>query len=171
VNRRELRGPRLPEQPIFQGNRIKVQYVRTCQPTSAARLLPTSKRRFQATRKRTRSAGLSRFLLSRLTGLERFWPALKIEQRGKKTGYPEVVVRRATRRIYSDVCPSRAGSQTRRKSDYLNVTGKRSNRAWRKSRSCWRPHADGASISRVVTFGRRRLASLKTTLAKPVGRV
>ena len=25
--------PRLPEQPIFQGNRIKVQYVRTCQPT------------------------------------------------------------------------------------------------------------------------------------------
>jgi hypothetical protein len=47
----------LPEQPIFQGNRIKVQYVRTCQPTSAARLLPTSKRRFQATRKRTRSAG------------------------------------------------------------------------------------------------------------------
>jgi hypothetical protein len=25
--------PRLPEQPIFQNNRIKVQYVRTCQPT------------------------------------------------------------------------------------------------------------------------------------------
>jgi hypothetical protein len=25
--------PRLPEQSIFQGNRIKVQYVRTCQPT------------------------------------------------------------------------------------------------------------------------------------------
>ena len=25
--------PRLPEQPIFQGNQIKVQYVRTCQPT------------------------------------------------------------------------------------------------------------------------------------------
>jgi len=35
---------------------------------SAGRLLPMSKRRFQATRKRTRSAGLSRFLLSRLTG-------------------------------------------------------------------------------------------------------
>jgi hypothetical protein len=25
--------PRLPEQPIFQGDRIKVQYVRSCQPT------------------------------------------------------------------------------------------------------------------------------------------
>jgi hypothetical protein len=25
--------PRLPEQPIFQGNRIKAQYVRSCQPT------------------------------------------------------------------------------------------------------------------------------------------
>ena len=25
--------PRLPEQPIFQGDRIKVQYVRTCNPT------------------------------------------------------------------------------------------------------------------------------------------
>jgi hypothetical protein len=25
--------PRLPEQPIFQGSLIKVQFVRTCQPT------------------------------------------------------------------------------------------------------------------------------------------
>jgi hypothetical protein len=37
--------------------------------------------------------------------------------------------------------------------------------------TCWRPQADGASISKVVTFGRRRLASLKTTQKKPVGRV
>jgi hypothetical protein len=31
--------PQLPEQPIFQGNRIKVQYVRMCQPTFSAAFL------------------------------------------------------------------------------------------------------------------------------------
>ena len=31
--------PRLPEQPIFQGNRIKVQYVRTCNPTFSGALV------------------------------------------------------------------------------------------------------------------------------------
>ena len=31
--------PRLPEQPIFQGDRIKVQYVRPCQPTFSGALI------------------------------------------------------------------------------------------------------------------------------------